>query len=300
MSSQLRSRKCLLIAVIWVLLAVALIAPGRLPAALGQTVPPPPGTFLSFVSQPGDPIGFGQTLTFTPANAGFFANVSQDQREFHATVFPPGSFWFLDLAAPAGQQLVPGAYEGATRYPFQGPAVPGLNFVGDGRGCNTSTGRFQVLEASYGPQGYFTRFHATFEQHCEGLPAALFGEIQIVNPPPVTITLAVDGKGSVQRVAGTATVSGTITCSRAATVNLLGTLRQRAGRNGLSTGSASASVACSTASAPWSLTVSAASGPPFNAGRAALDLSASDLDPATGFTFTAQTSATVQLTGSGH
>ncbi len=68
--------------------------------------------------------------------------VSEDSREIDVSVFPPGSFWFLHLAAPAGQELLPGVYEGATRWPFQDPSTPGLDFSGDGRGCNTLTGRF--------------------------------------------------------------------------------------------------------------------------------------------------------------
>lgn len=95
------------------------------------------------------------------------------------------------MAVPEGQELAVGAYENATRYPFQDPDVPGLDFSGDGRGCNQLTGRFTVLEADFTPDHYVERFHATFEQHCEGGPKALFGEIQIVNDeatPTPTLT----------------------------------------------------------------------------------------------------------------
>ena len=78
------------------------------------------GTFLSFRSQPGDYIGGGQSLTFTPIDSTFNAMVSQDNRELAVSVFPPGTFWFLNMVAPAGQQLVPGVYQGATRMPISG------------------------------------------------------------------------------------------------------------------------------------------------------------------------------------
>ena len=56
-------------------------------------------------------------------------------------------------------------------------------FSGDGRGGNTPTGGFVVLEAVSGPGGEVYRFHATVEQHCEGAVLALRGEIRIVADP---------------------------------------------------------------------------------------------------------------------
>ena len=52
---------------------------------------------------------------------------------------PAGSFqaWF---AAPAGQALVPGDYEGAQRFDFRSPGTPGVDVFGNGAGCNTISG----------------------------------------------------------------------------------------------------------------------------------------------------------------
>ena len=49
---------------------------------------------------------------------------------------------------------------------------------GAGRGCNTLTGRFIILEALYGPGGPVLRFAADYEQHCEGGGPALFGPVR--------------------------------------------------------------------------------------------------------------------------
>src|SRR5439155_1363081 len=70
---------------------------------------------------------------------------------FHTPGF--GEFWSTDFAAPDGATLVPGTYEGAVRFPFQGPGQPGLDISGDGRGSNTLTGRFTVLRADYDAAG---------------------------------------------------------------------------------------------------------------------------------------------------
>jgi hypothetical protein len=89
-----------------------------------------------------------------------------------------GNFWTLDFAAVGNAQLEVGLYEGATRFPFQAANEPGLSVSGDGRGCNTLTGRFEVIEVTYGLTGEVESFAADFEQHCEGLPPALIGSIR--------------------------------------------------------------------------------------------------------------------------
>lgn len=258
-------------------------------------------TFLKFTSEPGDYIGGGQTLTFTPTDTGFNSMISTDNREIAIHLSPSSSFWSLHLAAPAGTKLLPGIYDGATRWPFQAPPTPGLDFSGDGRGCNTLTGRFEVLEAVYAPFGYVERFHAKFEQHCEGGTPALFGEVQIVNPPPpppLTIDLTIDRKGKVQRASGSAIVGGTIQCSQAATVQLSGTVSQRASRLVLVAGSFNTSVQCSSTPTTWTARV-AAQGTPFNPGPAQVDLTASAMDPSFGVPVTIQSSALIRLEGGG-
>ncbi len=162
--------------------------------AQGSTIPPPitplptgpasPTTFLSFVSDPGDYIGQGTTQHHSLATMKFTAR-ADSVATIQIETLPGAGFvrWNLGLETPSGQQLLPGTYSNATRYPFNAPGVPGLSFSGDGRGCNTLTGSFVVLEADYGPGGEVFRFHATFEQHCEGAVPALRGEIRIVADP---------------------------------------------------------------------------------------------------------------------
>ena len=149
-------------------------------AVAGQT------TSLELKSQTGDYIGGGIDQTFTPAAGTFTAS-----RNFNNGVniyFNGGPHWWsLNFAAPHNAVLVPGVYENATRWPFHSPTGPGLDISGEGRGCNTLTGRFEVLEAVYGATGEIERFAATFEQHCEGGVPALLGSVlfnSTLPPPP--------------------------------------------------------------------------------------------------------------------
>jgi hypothetical protein len=134
-------------------------------------------TSLRLASEPGDPIGDGKSYFFTPDDAPFYAS-RNFQQGVGVSFISSEHFWFLDFAAPDGQPLVPGVYLNAFRYPFEDPGEAGLSVTGDGRGCNGSTGSFEVKQIEYGADDIVLSFWARFEQHCDGMPPALTGEIR--------------------------------------------------------------------------------------------------------------------------
>src|SRR5690348_13427916 len=93
-------------------------------------------TSLTLNSDPGDYIGQGQFTFLTPSDGTFSAQQNFDQGVSISFFGQPGTFWFLDFAAPNNQPLSVGTYLNATRFPFQASTVPGLDVAGDGRGCN--------------------------------------------------------------------------------------------------------------------------------------------------------------------
>ncbi len=130
---------------------------------------------IAMYSDPGDYIGQGQqqvwshTATGVTGNPGdLTVNVSDSN----------GNAWDLEFAAPPGQVLQPGVYDHALRAPFRGSS-PGIDINGAGRGCNTDAGRFEVKDVAFDSSGNPTRLWIIFEQHCEGAPAALFGEVRL-------------------------------------------------------------------------------------------------------------------------
>lgn len=136
-------------------------------------------TSLTMTGDPSDYIGGGQFYFYTPADGAFMAQQNSGQGvsvSFHTPAYE--HWWNLDFAAPSNQPLTPGTYTGAVRFPFQASNQPGLSVSGDGRGCNTLTGSFQVLEATYGSAAEVLTLDAIFEQHCEGGTPALRGEIR--------------------------------------------------------------------------------------------------------------------------
>ena len=181
-----------------------------------------------------------------------------------------GAWWHVDLAAPAGETLAAKTYASATRYPFQDPSSPGLSVGGDGRGCNTLTGSFTVSQVSFQTGGTIDSLDATFEQHCEGADPALRGELHLVDAAAATADCrsgSPSTRPAVRTSAGTATVRGTVTCNSPTTVNVSGTLTQKATRFAVATGQFYRSVACS-GTTRWEATVAPNGSVPFNSGAA--------------------------------
>ncbi len=145
---------------------------------IGDACDPVQGiTLVHFESQLGDYVGSGEVETYTNADSPIHASrLSGGGVEVY---FDAGGSWYLDFAAPASRSFGAGTYENAVRYPFQASGQPGLSVFGNARGCNTLTGRFVVLEAVFRDDGSVQNLAIDFEQHCEGVPAALFGSVRV-------------------------------------------------------------------------------------------------------------------------
>ena len=144
------------------------------------------GSQLTLNSDPGDYIGQGKNYVYKDVDSTFQYSTNFD-RGITVSITNSTTRWTLDLAAPGSVRIEPGVYEQASRFPFQPADKPGLNFSGNGRGCNTLTGKFKVSEVSYDTEGTLTSLSATFEQHCEGNVAALHGAINYNLVPPMGV-----------------------------------------------------------------------------------------------------------------
>lgn len=124
---------------------------------------------LDFKSDVGDYIGGGQSEAYL-ADSGLTFSGSRNLISV-ALPYAASRWWNLDISSPT--QFKIGTYN-ATRYPFNG-SLPGLDFSGSGRGCNTSKSTFTILDIAYDGSGSITRLAVDFTQHCEGGVPALHG-----------------------------------------------------------------------------------------------------------------------------
>jgi hypothetical protein len=147
------------------------------PAGLWQPAPgstPTIGNYVYLVSDVGDSIGLGQTYTYTPATAV----LTVSETGGHLSVNVNGNTWWYGNFKSMNTltQLQPGFYPGLQRYPFNNPVLGGIDWSGDGRGCNTEKGWFAIDSVTY-VSGALTAFDLRFEQNCEGGTTALHGAI---------------------------------------------------------------------------------------------------------------------------
>lgn len=151
----------------------------------------PSGNRLYFVSDVGDSIGQGTTVLIGEETVMSVAQGAGALLIVHLPnplPRPASSDWYLLLnAADKDSRLVVGSYENAARASFAPLGTPGLEFYGNGRGCNTSKGRFDVLEAVYDADGKVQKFAVDFEQHCGGATPALRGELRFNSSIPTRL-----------------------------------------------------------------------------------------------------------------
>ena len=129
-----------------------------------------------------------------------------------AVDFQDSEDWDLDLSAATGSVFGVGDYENAERDAFKSAGHPGLELYGDGRGSNTLTGDFQVLEVQFDNNGNLLKFAANFDQHSEGGVPALHGQVRYNSTVPLPTTVSV--AAATPYVVADAGTTGAFTISR--------------------------------------------------------------------------------------
>lgn len=148
------------------------------------------GNYVYLASDPGDFVGKGKNYLYTQKNAnlsiewnniGNSVNIKSDGNEIWV-----GYFAVMSSIA----ELKPGYYGDLQRYGPHNPAKGGMDWFGDGRGCNTLNGWF-VVDSVTMVNGVLQALDLRFEQHCEGNAAALRGKIHWrfddSTPPPLPV-----------------------------------------------------------------------------------------------------------------
>ena len=153
-------------------------------------------------AEPGSWVGGGigsSESTWTHGVEGIFSITSNFDQGASVT-FNDGNYWNFDFAAPTynpvtntndGNRLEIGFYDNATRFPFNSPTRPGMNFSGNGRGNNRLGAWFDVLDIEYGLGGEVLSLAVDFRQFDESeamLGASTFGSLRINSNIPLNFT----------------------------------------------------------------------------------------------------------------
>lgn len=152
---------------------------------------------FQFTSEQGEWIGQGQSgnIVYTADSPNFYSllqrwgSAGPDLLTFGATnTTAPVDALSIQLSTHRlGKPLEVGVYEGAERAVFASAGRPGLDIAFQGRGSNSLTGRFEVLDIAYRSTGFeewtLDRLHVTFVQYSGGDTRALRGSFTYSTVP---------------------------------------------------------------------------------------------------------------------
>jgi len=209
---------------------------------------------FTFISQPGDWIGQGQSRSFDESSARFRVEVAPDLTTITVSLISndQSEWWDLSLDGPAGTPLAVGHYPNASRYPFNAPDSNGMAVSGPGRGCNTLRGEFAISALRFAPTGGIELLDATFSQMCEGFMPPLEGRVVIDKRPIAALEASIAILPSAHLgTRSVAHIGGETTCSGADEIGISGTVRQ-----GSTVRSFALSMPCGASSRFWHAPIS--------------------------------------------
>ena len=124
-------------------------------------------TRLELHSEPGDPVGGGRDLTFTPANAWIRGYAVGSRAGFFVSDNEVLDGWIGSFRAAMDAPLVPGRYTGAraTTHLQMPQPEPGLR-IDENSPCTEGAGEFTVTDIAHHPDGGVQSYEASFVQRC--------------------------------------------------------------------------------------------------------------------------------------
>lgn len=137
-------------------------------------VTPGTGNYIYLESDDGDYIGRGLDYLYTPEDTQI--TVSEEGGMLDVRTDGAENWGANFRTMNTLNQFEVGYYGDLQRFPFHNETKGGLDWSGEGRGCNSLAGWFVVDSVTYAGAD-LESISLRFEQHCEGRTAALRGEI---------------------------------------------------------------------------------------------------------------------------
>jgi len=142
--------------------------------AAPATAVPATGNYVYLQSDAGEYIGAGHNYVYT--NTDTLMTLATHGLAIDMTLKGNEDWTGNFLLPSAAGKLQAGYFKGLTRTPFADAAVGGVEWSGEGRGCNTISG-WVAIDNIVLTAGVMTALDLRFEQNCEGSFGALHGQI---------------------------------------------------------------------------------------------------------------------------
>ncbi|MGZ3236036.1 MAG: PEP-CTERM sorting domain-containing protein [Burkholderiaceae bacterium] len=155
-----------------------------------------PQTFFSLTSDPGDPVGLGQSYFFEPPATHFVVNTPDAPISNISFFVDPGlgfpSSGGFFSSGDVNTPLAVGQYDDASN----APGHPSLDMFVENRFPINPTGWFHIYDLTFTSIGSVQSLAMTFEQHSDGLVPALHGALLVNSTFDLPDTAAVPEPGT--------------------------------------------------------------------------------------------------------
>lgn len=163
------------------ILAAACVAAA--PSAIAATV-------FSYTSQPGDPVGLGESQVYTEADAAL--ELSGDSRHLILRVDRGSDSWYVSLGAPLEQKFEVRRFYDAENPTRRTGRAPYVYLGNNGRRCDEAWGEIHVQQFRTDEADRIVAFEATVLQRCGAAAAPVLAAVIRHNVEPLSLRLQAD------------------------------------------------------------------------------------------------------------
>lgn len=132
-------------------------------------------TVFSTTSQPGDPVGDGQSAVYTDADSSM--TFDADAQSIRLSVSRGDDHWYVSLGAPPERKFEVGRYYNAEHPTLRTGRAPFVYMANAGRRCDDLWGELHIQQIEYDRQGRVAALEATVLQRCESDSAPVLAAV---------------------------------------------------------------------------------------------------------------------------
>ncbi|NUO76397.1 MAG: hypothetical protein HOQ32_10315 [Lysobacter sp.] len=147
-------------------------------------------TLFSTTSQPGDPVGLGQSAVYTDADASL--TLDADARSIRLMVSRDDDSWYVSLGAPRDRKFEVGRYYDAENPTRRTGRAPYVYLANNGRRCDDAWGEIHIQQLELDADERVVALEATVLQHCNSADAPVLAAVIRHNVEPLSLKIDSD------------------------------------------------------------------------------------------------------------
>lgn len=147
-------------------------------------------TVFSTTSQPGDPVGDGQSAVYTDADSSITVDASA--HSIRVMVSRGDDYWYVSMAPPPQRRFEVGRYYDAENPTRRTGRAPYVYLSNNGRRCDDAWGEIRIQQLELDANDQVVALEATVLQRCDSATAPVLAAVIRHNVPPLSLRVDSD------------------------------------------------------------------------------------------------------------